>query len=84
MMMIFYAVNNMFANYLASIGSPWFSVYIWIIGATVNVVLNALFIPQLGIRGAAIASLISYGLVLLLHYTYASQSVKRYEGHAEL
>lgn len=82
--MIFYAVNNMFAYYLASIGSPWFSVYIWIIGAAVNVVLNALIIPRLGMRGAAVSSLISYGLVLILHYTYASQIVKRDEGHAKL
>ncbi len=82
--MIFYAVNNMFANYLASIGSPWFSVYIWIIGAALNVLLNALTIPRLGIRGAALSSLISYGVVLLLCYIYASQGVKSYEGHAKL
>jgi O-antigen/teichoic acid export membrane protein len=74
--MIFYAVNNMFASYLAAIGSPWFSVFIWVIGAIVNLALNFLSIPRWGIRGAALSSLISYALVLLLHYIYASRGAQ--------
>ena len=37
-----------------------------IAGAALNVLLNLLFIPHMGAIGAAIATLASYGLVLLL------------------
>lgn len=44
----------------------------WIIAALINLILNFLFIPILGIMGAAIATLIAYTLpcVVLAHYAF--------------
>ncbi len=47
---------------------------IGIIGIVANVVLNRKWIPILGIDGAALATVVSYALTLLLYYIYAARS----------
>jgi O-antigen/teichoic acid export membrane protein len=68
--MIFYGLNNVVSNYAAASGYPWFAVWIWAIGLGVNVALNLVLIPPLGIRGSALASLGGYGLVAIAQVVY--------------
>lgn len=63
---IVYGLNNIISNHLASEGMPWHAVWVWGIGLAVNIALNLLLIPDFGGRGAAVASLLSYSLVLAI------------------
>lgn len=47
-------------------GKVWYPTLFSLMGLTTNIVLNALLLPVYGIVGAAIASSISYGLVVML------------------
>jgi len=71
--MLFYGVNNMVSNYLASIGFPWFSVHVWIIATGLNIALTLFLISNCGIIGAAISSLICYATVFFLQLIYAGR-----------
>lgn len=44
------------------------------IGIVANVILNALLIPRMGIKGAALATFVSYGLTLALYFYYARRA----------
>jgi O-antigen/teichoic acid export membrane protein len=44
------------------------------LGILCNVVLNALWIPRLGIEGAALATVVSYGVTLALYYLFAARA----------
>ncbi len=44
------------------------------VGIGANVALNAQWIPRLGIDGAALATVVSYALTLLLYYLYAARA----------
>ena len=68
--MIFYGANNVVSNYAAASGYPWFAVWIWLVALVLNVGLNLLLIPPLGIVGSAIASLVGYALVALAQTAY--------------
>lgn len=48
------------------LGIRWAPTLFAVAGMLVNVALNFLLIPRMGVPGAAVASLLSYGLVLLL------------------
>jgi O-antigen/teichoic acid export membrane protein len=74
--MIFYGANNVVSCYLAAEGLPLISVYVWIVAVALNVSLNAIFIPLHGISGAAAASLVSYLMVFIVQYVYASRAAK--------
>lgn len=69
--MYFYGVNNIVGIYLASIGMPWFAVYVWIIASILNIVINLYLIPAYGISGAAFSSLICYFLVFIFQLLFA-------------
>ena len=47
---------------------------IGILGIATNVLLNWLWIPRMGINGAALATVVSYALTLALYYLYAARS----------
>jgi len=67
MMVIFKLLNGD----LAARGYPMIAFYIFSFGAILNIVLNVLLIPAIGINGAAIASSISYSLsavIFLIQY----------------
>ncbi len=51
---------------LAARGNPTAGLYIFSAGALLNVILNLVLIPKLGINGAALASTISYALCSIL------------------
>lgn len=54
------------ANSLAAKNKPEWNLYIGLIAAGTNVVLNLLFIPKYGIMGAAYATCISFGINFIL------------------
>nr|WP_304358187.1 oligosaccharide flippase family protein [Clostridium paraputrificum] len=54
-----------------------FTMYISILGAIVNIVLNYLFIPKLGFIAAAYTTLICYIIFTLLHYIYMNKVTKK-------
>jgi O-antigen/teichoic acid export membrane protein len=63
------------SNYFTSLGRQRVNVIIQVVTTSLNVVLNLLLIPQLGIVGAALASLVSYGLASLwITRAFASDS----------
>lgn len=61
-----YGMNNIVSNHLAAEGLPWIGVWVWGVGLAVNVALNLLWIPNLGGRGAALASAVAYAIVLAI------------------
>jgi O-antigen/teichoic acid export membrane protein len=64
------SVNTIFMNYFGSIGMPSISVYSPVSAALLNIVLCIWLIPSLGIVGASISSIATYGLMLLLSCLY--------------
>jgi O-antigen/teichoic acid export membrane protein len=82
--MIFYGMNNLVSIYFASIGMPWFAVHVWTGTLVLNVVLNLLLIPGLGIDGAAWASLICYFLVLVIQLGFARHMLVADENRSRL
>jgi O-antigen/teichoic acid export membrane protein/SAM-dependent methyltransferase len=71
--MLFYGINNVFAALISAMGLPWLSVHFWWIGLALNVALNLALIPLWGTTGAAVASLVGYGLVMVLNLVYAAR-----------
>jgi O-antigen/teichoic acid export membrane protein len=78
--MWFYGINGVLSGLLASIGFPSFAIWIWALGVAVNVLGNLLLIPRFGIEGAAFASAIGYGLVLVGQLLYVR--LRLVGGHA--
>jgi O-antigen/teichoic acid export membrane protein len=64
------SVHTILMNYCAAIGMPWVTVYAPFMALVVNIGLNAILIPRLGIVGASLASLVAYGLMLSVSLTY--------------
>jgi Na+-driven multidrug efflux pump len=62
------ALFNAFSSLVSALGSTWALTGICVASGTVNVVMDLLLIPSYGVRGAAIATVLSYvtaaGLVL--------------------
>jgi|GEM_PF-564154 len=67
----FIGVQTIFMQYLASIGLPKFTLYLWGIGATFTVLLNYIFIQQYGLNGASVASSISYCVFTIAVFFYS-------------
>jgi O-antigen/teichoic acid export membrane protein len=64
------SVNTILMNCFAAQGMPLITVYSPLSALVLNVLLNLWLIPLWGIRGAAISSSISYGLMLVLSAVY--------------
>tara|TARA_Y100000741_G_scaffold232251_1_gene177469 strand:- start:1342 stop:2244 length:903 start_codon:yes stop_codon:yes gene_type:complete len=58
-------LNFAYSNYLFSVGKPYLSAKIFLIGIVINIILNILFLKDTGILGAAIFSSISYFVITL-------------------
>jgi O-antigen/teichoic acid export membrane protein len=67
----FLSVNTIYMNYFASEGNPLVVIYAPATGSIVNFILNVFLIHRYGINGAAIASSIAYGVMLLCSLVYA-------------
>ncbi len=63
-------INTIFMNYFAAEGMP--SVAVWSPGVAsgVNIGLNLVLLPRIGIVGASIASSVAYGLMLVFSLGY--------------
>ena len=75
----FIGVQTIFMQYLASIGLPKITLYLWGLGAGLAIVLNYIFIPKFGLNGASIASSITYGVfaisVMICAFYYGKKDV---------
>jgi O-antigen/teichoic acid export membrane protein len=72
------AVNTILMNYFAAGGMPLVTVYSPGLAAVVNIVLNWWWLPQMGIVGASLSSVVAYTLMLLmsvLHLYWQSRRV---------
>ena len=58
-------VNTILSNHMAAEGMPWAAVWVWGGALLVNVGLNFVWVPALGGNGAALASIVGYGVVLV-------------------
>ena len=69
----------MFQNYFASVGFPLIAVASPIAGALLNLGLNAILLPWIGVIGASLSSIAAYALMLLcsLFYVYVLGRRKR-------
>jgi len=69
--MLFYGLLMHFANLLNVLKKVHILNLIWVIIATVNIGLNFLFIPKIGIMGAAYSTLISFliGAIAIIAYS---------------
>jgi len=62
---LFYGTTAVFSQFLAARGFPWVVVGVWIAGFVLNLILNLLLIPTMGIEGAALSSLIAYSAIFV-------------------
>lgn len=60
---------------LAGKGKPWISLKAMLPALLINILLNFLLIPDLGARGAAISSSVSYGVAGILFLYFYSKTV---------
>lgn len=60
------ATSRIYSNTIAAAGKPEWNMYASILVVTVNVAGNLILIPELGLKGAAIATSIAYSLNFLL------------------
>jgi len=72
----FWAINNFLAQFFASKGYPWKSVFLWFPGLLLNIILNIIYIPQYGIIATALTSLLAYFVTFILHYLYLQRFSK--------
>ena len=70
---IFLSENYLFGTILMGIKKTKISLILNLIGAVINVIVNLLLIPIIGIYGAAISTLTSYLIMFCLFYFYLSK-----------
>jgi O-antigen/teichoic acid export membrane protein len=63
------------SNHLAGRGFPIEAVIVWVIGLSVNVAMNVLLLPERGLYIAALASSVSYAILLALHMLLLKREV---------
>jgi O-antigen/teichoic acid export membrane protein len=66
---IFLSLSSINGNILSGIGKPKIYTLIIITGTIMNVILNIIFIPKFGISGAAMATGISFALMMFIGYS---------------
>jgi O-antigen/teichoic acid export membrane protein len=74
-----FSVNTIFMNFFAARGLPVIVVFSPLIALAANVLLNLYFIPQFGIKGAAMVSSFSYLIMFVFSVIYlrVSANVRR-------
>ncbi|QHE63372.1 oligosaccharide flippase family protein [Rossellomorea vietnamensis] len=70
------AVEKLLSNDLAGRGKPELNMYVSIFNVVLNVILNLILIPSIGIKGAAIASSITYILSFMIKVIIYSRETK--------
>ncbi|MCR8723030.1 MATE family efflux transporter [Frigidibacter sp. ROC022] len=80
-----FLLNNVLRSYLSALGQPSAVLVVTLVGFVVHVLINWVLIfghwgaPELGIRGAAISTLISDTLILVLLLIYATRKFPQYD-----
>lgn len=67
---VFLGVNTIFMNYFAAEGMPPIAIWSPGVASVLNIGLNLWLLPQIGIVGAAMASSVAYGLMLVFSVGY--------------
>ncbi|MEL3970747.1 flippase [Rossellomorea oryzaecorticis] len=70
------AVEKLLSNDLAGRGKPELNMYVSIFNVVLNVILNLILIPSIGMKGAAIASTITYILSFVIKVIIYSRETK--------
>lgn len=70
----FVGVSTLAGRWLVAEGLTYFAAVRSVIGAVVNIALNALLIPRLGVLGAAIATVISFAVANVLSFGISTRS----------
>jgi O-antigen/teichoic acid export membrane protein len=70
---ILFSLSKILANDFVGRGFPQVNSYIALVVALVNIVLNIVLIPDFGLKGAAIATSICYGIDAIIKVIYFSQ-----------
>jgi O-antigen/teichoic acid export membrane protein len=68
--LVLLSANTMLMNYFASNGMPLVVIVGPLTGLGVNVVLNIMLLPSIGIVGASVASSVGYGTMLMVSLAY--------------
>ncbi|KMT23389.1 lipopolysaccharide biosynthesis protein [Clostridium cylindrosporum] len=79
----FLVMATIFSCFVTFLGSIYMvekksslSLVTMVVGAVINVILNLLFIPKIGVNGAALATLISYLVVFILRVINTKKYIK--------
>ena len=70
---LFFTINT---NILNGVGKPKINYSVTAIGAILNIILNAILIPNYGINGAAFATSLSYLMMCFLSFIYVNKNLK--------
>ena len=75
----FLSIGSLINTFFWSKGFPLTTIFLPVVALALNIILNIILIPKVGINGAAIATTISYGvwLILLLFYFFNTKLVKK-------
>lgn len=67
---VFLSVNTICMNFFAAINMPMIVIYSPVLAFTINIILNWIMLPWVGLSGASISSIISYGVMMVLSLRY--------------
>lgn len=70
------SIQSVFGQILFAVNEPQLPTRATVVAFTSNIVLNLLLVPQFSLTGAAVATMVSYGLNLLIQYVYIGRVVK--------
>ncbi|MFC4303468.1 polysaccharide biosynthesis C-terminal domain-containing protein [Cohnella boryungensis] len=78
---LFLSINTILMNYFASLGMPKNTIYSTATATVANIIFNFILLPEYGIIGASISSVICYGLMLIFSVVYLYSQKKLGERH---
>lgn len=73
---ILFSLSKILANDFVGRGFPQVNSYVALVVALLNIVLNIILIPDFGLKGAAVATSICYGIDAIIKVIYFSQHNK--------
>ena len=68
--------NHIFSNFIASIHVPWTAVPYGLFLCLLNIALNLILIKHYGMTGAAMASVVCFGLLIPFNFYYSRKYLK--------
>jgi stage V sporulation protein B len=74
--MSFYSIYMISSSILQGTGNPKLPMYILLLGTVLNIVLNAIFVQMMGIVGAAIATTITTGILMIIIMLFVIRTTK--------